>query len=205
MSASVGGAGAEGKEHVRAKRYARRFRGDLAGSLRSVGEEAVSLLSAAGGEDKRQRVRGRRWRGVEHIQPQPDKTDRHRRFLGRPSGSALKHGKGEILVAESTNQKTAHIEAEPGAAPLQTHAPAKRRRNLDEEQLALTATELATRLGISRAHVWKLLSVGQLPAPVRLGRAVRWDKRVIDAWLAAGAPSAAQWERVKQAQTRGAS
>ena len=108
-------------------------------------------------------------------------------------------------MAESTNQKIAQIKAEPSAAPLQTRAPAKRRRNADEEQLALTATELATRLGISRAHVWKLLSLGRLPAPVRLGRAVRWDKRVIDAWLAAGAPSAAQWERMKHAQTRGAS
>lgn len=48
VSVSVGGAGAEGKEHDRAKRYARVFRGDLAGSLRAVGEEAVSLLSAAG-------------------------------------------------------------------------------------------------------------------------------------------------------------
>jgi excisionase family DNA binding protein len=71
---------------------------------------------------------------------------------------------------------------------------------VDDEQLALSATALANRLGISRAHVWKLLSLGRLPAPVRLGRAVRWDKRVVDAWLAAGAPPLSQWERIKQAE-----
>lgn len=107
---------------------------------------------------------------------------------------------GETLVTDSTNQKNAYTGTEPSAAPLQPRAPAERRRNADEEQLALTATELATRLGISRAHVWKLLSLGRLPAPVRLGRAVRWDKRVVDAWLAAGAPPLVQWERMKQAE-----
>lgn len=121
-------------------------------------------------------------------------------FNGRPVVRPDGTGIGESLVTDSTNPKSASTEAEPSAAALRHRAAADRQRNVEEQQLTLTATELATRLGISRAHVWKLLSLGRLPAPVRLGRAVRWDKRVIDAWLAAGAPSSAQWERMNQAE-----
>ena len=61
-------------------------------------------------------------------------------------------------------------------------------------RLALSADEVAALLGISRAHVWKLASTGRLPKPVRLGRAVRWDRKNLEAWLAAGAPTRDRWE-----------
>lgn len=38
----------------------------------------------------------------------------------------------------------------------------------------LNVKELAERLGVSTRQCWKLLSSGRLPAPVRLGRSVRW-------------------------------
>lgn len=62
------------------------------------------------------------------------------------------------------------------------------------ERIALSAEEVADALGISRAHVWKLHSIGKLPRPVRLGRVVRWDRKILEAWLAAGAPSRDRWE-----------
>ena len=62
--------------------------------------------------------------------------------------------------------------------------------------LMLTADEFAATLRISRAHFWRLESEGKLPAPVRLGRAVRWDRRVVEAWLDAGAPPRQQWEQI---------
>jgi len=52
----------------------------------------------------------------------------------------------------------------------------------------LTAEEVAVALGISRALVWKLHSIGKLPSPVRFGRAVRWHRATLDRWIAAGAP-----------------
>jgi len=61
-------------------------------------------------------------------------------------------------------------------------------------RLALSADEVAEALGISRAHVWKLASTGRLPKPVRLGRAVRWARKDLEEWLAAGAPSRDRWE-----------
>lgn len=55
--------------------------------------------------------------------------------------------------------------------------------------------ELADFLGVSRATVWRLHSAGKIPMPIRLNRAVRWDRWTIEEWLSVGAPSRAQWEK----------
>ena len=62
------------------------------------------------------------------------------------------------------------------------------------EKLGLSADEVAELLGISRAHVWKLLSSGRLPKPVRFGRAVRWSRATLEAWMEAGAPAVDRWQ-----------
>jgi predicted DNA-binding transcriptional regulator AlpA len=56
------------------------------------------------------------------------------------------------------------------------------------------AMELAAFLGISRATVWRWDKQGLLPRPVRFNRVVRWERWTIEEWLAAGAPSRAEWE-----------
>jgi len=61
-------------------------------------------------------------------------------------------------------------------------------------RMALSAEEVAGVLGISRAHVFRLSSSGRLPRSFRLGRAVRWDRATLEAWLAAGAPTRDRWE-----------
>ena len=65
--------------------------------------------------------------------------------------------------------------------------------------LALSAEELAERMGVSLRHVRRLDSSGQLPKPIRLGRSVRWPLSEVEAWLAAGAPDRATWEAMKGA------
>jgi excisionase family DNA binding protein len=65
------------------------------------------------------------------------------------------------------------------------------------EQLALSAEQVARVLGISRAHVFRLASSGRLPRSIRLGRAVRWDRRTIERWLDAGAPPRDLWEQME--------
>ena len=67
------------------------------------------------------------------------------------------------------------------------------------QTLALTAEELAERMGVSLRHVRRLDSSGQLPKPVRLGRSVRWPVSEIEAWLAAGAPGREAWQAMKGA------
>jgi predicted DNA-binding transcriptional regulator AlpA len=53
----------------------------------------------------------------------------------------------------------------------------------------LTASELAVMLHISTRSLWRMLSAGQLPNPVRLGGAVRWPVEEIKKWIAAGCPT----------------
>ena len=62
-----------------------------------------------------------------------------------------------------------------------------------ETGLLLTAEELAGLLRVSRSHVWKLHAMGRLPLPVRLGRAVRWNRTEIEEWLSAGCPPRDKW------------
>ena len=63
------------------------------------------------------------------------------------------------------------------------------------DRLALTATEVAALLGVSRAHVWRLNAAGKLPEPIRLGKAVRWQRAELEKWLEAGAPDRSTWQR----------
>lgn len=74
-------------------------------------------------------------------------------------------------------------------------APITNLDNASAAKLAISADEVAELLGISRAHVWKLTGTGRLPKPVRLGRAVRWDRKNLEAWLAAGAPPRDRWAK----------
>lgn len=64
-------------------------------------------------------------------------------------------------------------------------------------RLAVSAVEVGKMLGISRAHVWRLLASGRLPEPVRFGRSVRWDRWTIEEWMAAGAPRRDKWEAMQ--------
>ncbi|MBX3323937.1 MAG: helix-turn-helix domain-containing protein [Phycisphaeraceae bacterium] len=64
--------------------------------------------------------------------------------------------------------------------------------------MLLSAVQVAGLLGVSRAHIWRLHSAGQLPAPLRLGRAVRWRRSELEDWLAAGAPNRDRWRTSEQ-------
>lgn len=57
----------------------------------------------------------------------------------------------------------------------------------------LTAADLANILRTSVRSVRRWDSAGRLPAPVRIGSAVRWRTAEIEAWLASGAPRRDVW------------
>lgn len=70
------------------------------------------------------------------------------------------------------------------------------------QRLAVSATDAANLLGISRAQLWKLHACGKLPLPARLGsKKPVWVVEELRAWLAAGAPDRQTWQRLKD--TRG--
>lgn len=56
--------------------------------------------------------------------------------------------------------------------------------------LLIPACELARLLGISKRTLWRLLSAGKLPVPVRLGNSVRWRLDEVEQWISRGCPAA---------------
>ena len=64
--------------------------------------------------------------------------------------------------------------------PMRTmvHTPDEELESRDP--LLIPASEVARLLNISKRTLWRLLSAGKLPAPVRLGNAVRWRR---EGWL----------------------
>lgn len=69
------------------------------------------------------------------------------------------------------------------------------------DALTVDAAGAARLLGISASHLFALRRTGRLgPAPIRLGRAVRYRTADLAAWVAAGCPSRDRW----QAMTGGA-
>ncbi len=66
------------------------------------------------------------------------------------------------------------------------------------ESLLLSAREVARLLRVSERHLYTLQARGELPAPVRLGRCVRWRAMEVRAWVEAGSPSRVMWERIRR-------
>ena len=56
------------------------------------------------------------------------------------------------------------------------------------ENLLIPAEAVASLLGISKRTLWRLLSAGKLPEPLRLGSVVRWNRAEIEEWIKAGCP-----------------
>jgi excisionase family DNA binding protein len=52
----------------------------------------------------------------------------------------------------------------------------------------IPAEELATMLGVSERTLWRLLSAGKLPEPVRIGRNTRWRAAEVRDWIEQGCP-----------------
>lgn len=74
-------------------------------------------------------------------------------------------------------------------------------RIVSADRLMLSADETARYLGISRAHFFALRSSGRFgPRCIRLGGSVRFDRREIDDWVAAGAPPTDRWRQIKGGQ-----
>ena len=60
--------------------------------------------------------------------------------------------------------------------------------------LLMDPEDLALELRISIRSIWRRASDGQIPRPIRIGRATRWRRDEIEAWIAAGCPDGEQWE-----------
>ena len=61
----------------------------------------------------------------------------------------------------------------------------------------IDAKGLAAMLSLSKRQVFRLNSCGKIPAPVRIGGAVRRPAEEISVWLKAGAPDRKTWNARK--------
>ncbi|MCL4743291.1 MAG: helix-turn-helix domain-containing protein [Phycisphaerales bacterium] len=59
----------------------------------------------------------------------------------------------------------------------------------DRDRLLLDVRQISTLLSCSSRHIYRLCDAGRMPRPVRLGALVRWDRAVIERWIAAGCPN----------------
>jgi len=64
----------------------------------------------------------------------------------------------------------------------------------------IPASASADKVGKSKSGFLKDWRAGRTPAPIRLGRSVRWDESELDAWIAAGCPCRERWETMKEAR-----
>ena len=62
-------------------------------------------------------------------------------------------------------------------------------------RLALNAAETAAAIGLSERSFRRGLAAGRIPKGVRIGGRCVWPVSMLEAWLAAGAPPDAEWER----------
>ncbi len=59
------------------------------------------------------------------------------------------------------------------------------------------AKTFGQKLSLSKRQIFRLNSCGKIPAPIRIGGAVRWSAEEISAWLAASAPDRRTWEAMR--------
>lgn len=59
------------------------------------------------------------------------------------------------------------------------------------------AKTFGQRLSLSKRQIFRLNSCGKIPAPIRIGGAVRWSAEEISDWLAASAPDRRTWEAMR--------
>ena len=52
----------------------------------------------------------------------------------------------------------------------------------------LTAQQVSTMVNMGHRTWWRLVASGRAPAPVRLGRIVRWRRRELMEWIEADCP-----------------
>ncbi len=64
----------------------------------------------------------------------------------------------------------------------------------------LDAKALGQVLSLSKRQIFRLNSCGKIPAPIRIGGAVRWLSEEISSWLQAGAPDRESWTAMKENQ-----
>ncbi len=58
--------------------------------------------------------------------------------------------------------------------------------DVSDPSLLIDVCRVASLLGCSPRHVYRLSDAGRMPPPYRLGALVRWSRPDVESWVAAG-------------------
>ncbi len=77
--------------------------------------------------------------------------------------------------------------------------------NLAQPKLApapelLDAHAAANLCSLSASTWWRRLAAGDIPGPIRIGRATRWRREELMGWIRAGCPARRTWEAMQPQQ-----
>ena len=56
---------------------------------------------------------------------------------------------------------------------------------MPEPDRLLTARDVIARVAIGRTRLYEMISRGEFPAPLKLGKSSRWKASAVDEWIAA--------------------
>jgi len=70
------------------------------------------------------------------------------------------------------------------------------------DALLIPDTEAAALAGVCRATWHRLRAADKVPPSVRLGRAVRWRRAEVIAWIDAGCPDGRTWSAMQVSRRR---
>jgi excisionase family DNA binding protein len=102
------------------------------------------------------------------------------------------------LAVRAWLRGTAPAVKTPDAPATKADAPTPERDAADaDEAVLIDVVQAAKMLSVNRSTVFKLTSVGKFPRPVKLGRATRWPKEELLAWIKAGCPSREKWDAMR--------
>jgi excisionase family DNA binding protein len=94
-----------------------------------------------------------------------------------------------------------HQAEEQPIAPAAADVATPSRHTAEPPALLIDARELARLLAVSLRHVHRMLAAGELPDPVRLGRALRWRRVDIEAFVDAGCDMT-RWQAARKRSGR---
>ena len=98
--------------------------------------------------------------------------------------------------ATSSRPRGELAEEPPGATRGHTGSHGESDVDVRVQSAVLDADGVGRFLNVGRSTIYELHSNERLPAPIQVGRGLRWVKAEIEAWLLYGAPSRAVWERI---------
>jgi len=80
--------------------------------------------------------------------------------------------------------------------PMKSEVEAVNNPNNPEEPALMTARQAWRMCNLSKSAWYKAKAGNRIPAPVKIGGALRWRRDEIKRWIAAGCPARSAWEKM---------